>query len=165
MADITGAYCAETDIERWTQTAITASTTPSDSEAAVFAVARANILSSLCAGFGYTVTPTTVTAGSRLDYLLGEANAIGAALDYTVAQQFARSPSLSERAERLQILWFQYTGNQDENNPEIGYIEKEIHGNLASLSTDHILSGDTTARAVTAAPTEEPIGIGMGDRF
>jgi hypothetical protein len=163
MADITGAYCAETDIERWIGTAIATTTSPTDTEAAAFAVARANVLSSLCAGLNYAVTPTTITAGSRLDYLMGEANAIGAALDYTVAQQFARQPSKSERAEHLQAMWEQYVGNASAEL--VGFIPSEIKMNLAAMASDQILSGDTAARTAEAAPTNEPIGFTMGSVF
>ena len=161
MADITGAYCAETDIERWTQTAIAASTAPTDTEAAAFAVARANILSSLCAGLGFAVTPTTIVAGSRLDVLMGEANAIGAALDYTIAQQYAVRPSKSDRAKDLEILWEQYVGDGKVS----GFIEKEIKANLVSLSSDQIISGDTMAQPATTAPTDTGIAVGMGSLF
>lgn len=155
------AFCAETDIERWIQAPITSSTRPSSTEAAAFAEARASILASLTARWGYAVTPATVIAGSRLEDLLREANAIGAALDYTVAQQFASKPNLSDRPERLQALWEQYIGNAE----IMGYLQLEIRGNLASLSTNHILSGDTVAYNEGAAPTNSPIGIGMGSLF
>jgi len=160
-ATYANAYCAESDIERWLQQAISATTAPNDSEAGAFAESRASVLSSLCAAWGYSVTPSTVTAGSRLEDLLREANAIGAALDYTVAQQVGQRPSLSERAERLQVLWIDYVGDEKHR----GFLEREVRGNLASLATDHILSGDTAARAATAAPTETAIGFTMGDLF
>ena len=92
------------------------------------------------------------------------ANAIGAAIDYTVAQQFGKTPSLSERAERLETLWIQLVGD-DNPNTLPGIIEEEIKGNLASLATNHILSGDTAAAPASTPPTEEPIGIGMGELF
>ena len=159
----TNAFCALSDIERWTQTGIDSTTQPNDTEAAAFAEARAAVLASLCAKWGFAVTPATVTAGSRLEGMLREANAIGAALDYTIAQQFARSPNLSDRAERLQLRWLEYVGNLESGL--IGILETEVAGNLSSLSTDHILSGDTLAFNEGAAPTSEPIGIGMGSLF
>ena len=153
-ASYANAFCAESDIERWLQQAITATTKPNDTEAAAFAESRAAALASLCARWGVTVPP--VTAGSRLEDLLREANAIGAALDYTVAQQFSYQPSTSDRAERYQTLWDQY----------VAFIEAEIRGNLASLSTNHILSGDTLAATATSAPTDSGVGpIGMGSLF
>lgn len=160
-ATYANAFCAESDIERWIQAGIDSTTRPNDTEAAAFAEMRAAVLMSLLASLGYTVTPSTVTSGGRLEDLLREANAIGAALDYTVAQQFGRGPSLSERAERLQDLWDQYFGSDVYE----GHLRIEVSGNLVSLSTDHILSGDTAEAPTTATPTNLPIGIGMGDYF
>lgn len=159
----TNAFCALNDIERWTQTAIDSTTAPNDTEAAAFAESRAAILMSLCAKWGFAVTPATITSGSRLEDLLREANAIGAALDYTIAQQFARSPNLSDRVERLQLQWLQYVGNLESGL--IGILETEVSGNLSSLSTDHILSGDTVAYTEGAAPTSVPIGVTMGSLY
>lgn len=156
------AFCAESDIERWIQQAITASTKPNDTETAGFAEARAARLMALMAGLGFTVTPATVTAGSRLEDLLREANAIGAAIDYTIAQQFANRPNLSERVERLQMLWLEFYGDVLAGKP--GIIESEVTGNLVSLASCHTLSGDTIPR-VDSPQFEAPIGIGMGDTF
>lgn len=159
------AFCSESDIERWLQFSIDASTNPNDTETAGFAQTRANVLMSLCASLGYTVTPSTVTAGSRLESLLRDANAIGAALDYSIAQQFRQSPSRSERIDYLLGQWQQYYGpGPFEGTPGAkpagpGYIEIEIRGNLTSLATDHILSGDTIASTPTY-PTD--VGPGAG---
>lgn len=159
------AFCSESDIERWLQFGIDASTNPNDTETAGFAQTRANVLMSLCASLGYTVTPSSVTAGSRLESLLRDANAIGAALDYSIAQQFRQSPSRSDRIDYLLGQWQQYYGpGPFEGTPGAkpagpGYIETEIRGNLTSLATDHILSGDTIASTPTY-PTD--IGPGAG---
>src|SRR3990172_6330054 len=99
------AFCAETDIERWIQQPITASTQPSSNEAAGFAETRAAAHMSLCHRLGFTVTPSTVVAGSRIEDLLREANAVGAALDYTIAQCFRAGASKTERIESLMELW------------------------------------------------------------
>src|SRR3972149_9016362 len=104
------AFCSEADIERWLQQAISASSKPTDDEAAAFAESRAAILMSLCARLGFAVTPATVESGSRLQDLLREANAIGAAMDFTIAQFFAEAPSKSDRAEELNALWNRYVG-------------------------------------------------------
>jgi hypothetical protein len=164
-ATYANAYCAETDIERWIQTLIDATTSPDDTEAAAFAESRASVLSSLCSGWGYSVTPATITAGSRLEDMLREANAIGAALDYTVAQQFSNRPSTSNRVERFQQLWIDYVGDPGNKNAKAGFIENEIKGSLVSLASDHIISGDTVAYDEGAAPTSVAIGITMGDLF
>lgn len=163
------AFCAETDLERWLQQAISATTQPSDSEAAGFAESRAAVLMSLCAGLNYAVTPLTVTAGSRIEDLLREANAIGAALDCTVAQSFGKGPSKTERIAVLEGLWFQYAGDPSAFGAVgaarlKGFIEKEIRTNLVSLSTDHIISGDTTA-AATESVTTERIQTRMSDVY
>ncbi len=157
------AFCAETDMERWIQQAITSTSSPSATEAAGFAESRAAVLMSFCAAKGFTVTPSTVTAGGRLEDLLRDANTIGACLDYTIAQSFRQSPSRTERIPELLGRWQEYLG--DPAKPDVmGVLEMEIRGNLSSLSTDHIVSGDTQA-APTETVTAEPIQIRMGDLF
>jgi len=160
------AFCAETDLERWMQQAITTSTSPSSTEAAGFAETRAAVLMGMCARLGYTVTPTTVTTGSRLEDILREANAIGAAMDYTVAQSFKSATSRTQRIPELLGLWRQYTGDETKAPRAYGFIGDEVRGNLASLATDHIVSGDTQAAAdASTTHTNESIQIGMGDLF
>ena len=87
------AYCAETDLERWIQQPISSTTEPDATEAAGFSESRAAVLSAFCTMKGFAVTPATVTSGSRLQDLLREANAIGASMDYTIAQSFRSGPS------------------------------------------------------------------------
>lgn len=165
------AFCALTDIERWTQTAITSTTDPSDSEAAGFAEARASILQSLLGRLNYPLTPMTVQSGSRLQDILREANAIGAALDYTIAQQFRQSPSRSDRVDYLMGMWQQYYGQGPvQGTPGAkpagpGFIEMEIRGNLASLATSNTLSGDTTPRDNSDQPQDIGFLITMGDFY
>lgn len=169
LPNYTNAFCSENDLERWLQTEISGDSEPDDVEATAFAEARAAILMALLGSWGYTVTPSTVVSGSVLEDMLREANAIGAALDYTIAQQFKRAPLHSERTELLEALWQQYThprGTNGKDDPG-GYLAVEIKGNLVgSLATDFILSGDTLANAAASvAATNQPIGIGMGDLF
>lgn len=161
------AFCAETDVERWLQKPIDGTTSPDDTETTAFAEARAALLMSLCAGAGYSVTPATVVSGSRIEDMLREANAIGAALDWTIANEFGRSPSLSERAATFGNLWTYYVGGAREGFVTMlpGVIEMEIRKNLASLASDHILSGDTVAYDEGSAPTSAPIGVTMADLF
>lgn len=163
LPSYSNAFCAESDIERWLQQTISSTTAPDDTETAGFAETRAAILMSICARFGLTITPSTVTSGSRLEDILREANAIGAAMDYTMAQQFGKAVSLSDRWARLRDLWMEYVGTPTDSNP--GYLILEVQGNLASLATDHIISGDTNAYPEGSTPTSQPIGIGMGDLF
>jgi hypothetical protein len=156
------AFCAESDIERWIQTSIDATSRPNDTEAAAFAEERAAILMSLCYKQGLVITPSTVTAGSRLEDLLRRANSIGAALDYTVAQQFSYQPSKSDRAVELQVLWDQMVST-DKDDP--GTLVVEVKNNV-SLATDYILSGDTMANPAASAPaTNAAIGFTMSDLF
>lgn len=160
------AFCAETDVERWLQKAIDTTTNPDDVDTAAFAVNRAAVLMSLCAGLGYPVTPLTVPAGSTLKTMLRDANAIGAALDYTAAEILGQAPSKSERFEYFRQLWISYVGGQQPGSAVnvVGTIAMEIKANLASLGTDHILSGDTLAAAATQ-PTDIGIEVTMGDVF
>ncbi len=157
------AFCAETDMERWIQQTIDGTTRPSATEAAGFAESRAAVLMSFCAAKGFTVTPSTVTANSRMEDLLRDANCIGASLDYTIAQSFKSGPLRTERIPELLGRWQEYLG--DPAKPDVmGVLEMEIRGNLSSLSTDHVTSGDTQA-APTETVTAEPIQIRMGDLF
>lgn len=158
----TGAFCSLSDMERWTNTSISATSSPDDNAASQFAVARANMLMSLCASLGLAVTPSTVVIGTRIESLLRTANAIGAVLDYTVAQQ-SKSPNFSEKVDRLQALWEQFVGSIALKI--VGFIPSEITGNLVSLATDFIISGDTIAAPTGGAPFNAAIGISMGDLF
>lgn len=162
------AFCAESDIERWIGMGIDSTTTPNDTQATAFAEGRAAVLMSLMASWGYPVTPASVAAaGGRLEDMLREANAIGAAIDFTMAQQLAQEPSQSERVERFQTLWTAYVGGNIPGfvTKQVGYLEMEVKGNLVSLATDHIISGDTVAFTEGAAPTSLPIGITMGNLY
>jgi hypothetical protein len=166
--NFSNAFCAETDMERWLQQAITATTSPSSTEAAGFAETRAAELMAICYRLGKSVTPTTVTAGSRLEDLLRRANGLGAALDYTVAQSFKGGTKETERIPRFLGLWRGMVGDETKerkNAQSFGTIGLEV-GNLVSLSTDHIISGDTQAASTpSTAPYNESIQIGMGDDF
>lgn len=165
LPSFANAFCAESDIERYLGRTISATTNPTATMAAGYAEEIAAILSSIAAKRGHSITPTTVTAGSRIEDILRAANAIGAARFYVVAQQLGHSPNVSEQYERLGTLWEEYVrpGNGKDIAP--GYLIEEIKGNLASLSTDHILSGDTLANPDTTAPYALPIGVTMGDLF
>ena len=162
------AFCAETDVERWLQYSIDSTTAPTDTETAGFAQTRAAVLMSLCARLGYTVTPSTVTAGSRIETLLRDANAIGAAMDYTIAQQMRITPNKTDRIELLMARWVEYAGGPQPgvSKEAVGLIEKEITGTLVSLATDHILSGDTLAAPSSSSPpTDAGITVTMGTLY
>jgi hypothetical protein len=159
------AFCSESDLERWLQQAISATSQPSDVQAGGFAESRAAVLMSLCAGLGYAVTPATVAAGSRLENLLREANAVGAAMDFTMAQSFMRAASKTERATILLDVWESYVGRWVAGKLLPGIIGMEITANAVSLATSHVLSGDTTARASENAPQDIGVMIRMDEDF
>ena len=165
LPSFVNAFCAESDIERYLGRTISATTNPTATQAAGFAEEIAAILSSIASKRGHAVTPLTVVAGSRLEDILRAANAIGAARFYVEAQQLGISPNTSVQFDRLTMLWEEYVrpGNGKDIPP--GYLIEEIKGNLASLSTDHILSGDTLANPEGSPPTSLPIGVTMGDLF
>lgn len=143
------AFCAESDIEAWLGMDITSSTTPTSTQLSGLAQTRAAVLMAMMAGWGYTVTPLTLTNGSRLQDILRQANCIGAALDASLMQQFRLTPNVTDRISILQAMWDQYVGREGAPGSPVahipGYLEVEIKMNLASLGTDHILSGDTQA--------------------
>lgn len=162
------AFCAESDIERWIQHDINSTSVPSATQAAAFAESIAAILMSLCARWGFAVTPASVIAGSRIEDLLREANAIGAARFYIIAQERGQRPADSAKLERLEQAWVEHVGGPMPGfvTARVGYIETEVRGNLASLATNHILSGDTLAAPVTTPPTDSGVGpITMGSLF
>ncbi len=161
------AYCSQADISRWVQHVLSSATNPDLTEATAFAEIRANVLSSLVTGWGLATTPASVASGSRLALMLREANAIGAALDYVVSQEFGRSPNLTERFQRLEALWFQYVGvSGPKQSAFTGWLENEVKANNVALASDHVISGDTAARvADTPTPSEGDIGVGMEDLY
>jgi hypothetical protein len=165
VPSFTNAFCSEQDVERWLQFAIDTTTNPTDLETAAFAETRAAILMSLCVRNGLDVTPATVASYPRLQDMLRDANAIGAALDYTIAQQMRVQPSKSDRIDLYMKLWTDYVGGSQPGfvTESVGLIEKEVMQN-ASLATDHILSGDTQAAPAVQA-VDTGIQIGMGTLF
>lgn len=165
LPSYTNAFCAESDIERWLQQSIDTTAHPSDTETPAFAETRAAILMSLCARYGFTVTPSTVTAGSRMEDILRDANAVGAALDYTTAQNFGKAPFKTERYDALLAMWNYYCGRDENGKHVAGALEMEISGNQISLASSHILSGDTTARADEGAPQDIGLQIRMSDIY
>lgn len=162
------AFCAESDVERYLLQPIDGTTKPSDTQVASWAEGGAAALMSLMAGLGSSITPTTVTAGSRLEKLLREANAIKAALDATVAQVFGTSASKTDKAQALLEMWESYYGKYVSGEWVPGFIGAEISSNTVSLSTNHTLSGDTLARTPDIGEQDigwEGGGIRMRDLF
>lgn len=160
------AFCSESDIERRLGLQISSTTSPNDMEAPGYAEARAAYLMAVCARLGFPVTPLTVTSGSRMEDLLREANAIGAAIDFLVAQGKYATPLEPGKVGSLQSLWEQAVGYYANNGNWIdGAVTMEISGNQVSLATSHVLSGDTTARAAENAPQDVGLQIRMGDLY
>ena len=158
------AYCAETDVERYLQFAIEATSKPTSDEAGDFGEGRATVLTSLCSAWGKAVA-VGATSGN-LTIMLREANAIGAALDYILGQEQGESPSTSDKIEHLQDQWVNYVGDPGDKNAPPGWLEQEIKGNLSALAINHILSGDTSSRPVDSpTPVEADIGRSMDELF
>jgi hypothetical protein len=158
------AYCAETDVERYAGLAFTASSTVTSTQAAAFAEERATILTSLLAGWGVTISPSSVVAGSRLEDMLRAANAIGAAVDALIAWFGMTEPGKLEKAATLEALWTRYIGGMVDGKKLEGYLENEAKSTV-SLALDHVTSGDTTARASENAPQDIGLQIRMSDTY
>jgi hypothetical protein len=163
------AFCSEADVERRINAPITSTTSPSDTETAAYCQGRAGILMSLCAGLGNPVTPSTVTAGSRLESLLRTANEVGGALDYLMAQTRSSTPFKvgEDRLAFLRDMWDEFVGGHPGGvtTEIVGIIAKEIGMNLVSLSTNHTLSGDTIARDNSNPPQDVGAQVTMGDVY
>lgn len=159
------AFCAETDVERYLLQDITSSTKPNDTQVAGWAQGAADVLESLCAGLGKTVTPSTVEAGSRLEGMLREANAIKAALDARGAQAFSTGSSRIENVDHLQEKWEFYYGKYVSGEFVQGAIGNEVAQNSVSLATNHTLSGDTIPRDNSNPPQDVGSQITMGDVY
>lgn len=157
------AFCSESDVERWIQASITASTNPSSDQTAAFAESRAAQLQALCSTLNFPVTPSTVTSGSRLEDLLRDANAIGAAQDFLRAQGKGVRPfGATSIVDELGAAWNNYVSM----DPKVlGFIVIEVRANLAaSFGTDHILSGDAVDNYPTGV-TDAGTQVGMGDLY
>jgi hypothetical protein len=163
------AFCAETDIERRLGLQISGSTSPTDVETTGYAEARASYLIAVSARLGFTVTPATVTPGSPQEDILREADAVGSAVDYLVAQGKFASPLEPGKVGALQSIWEQLVGYYNNSGKWIdGALTTVIRASLASLTSSHVISGDTTARSDEGSPQDigfEGGGIRMTDKF
>lgn len=139
-------YCTVADIATKIGTPITASTKPTSTEAQSMADKRASVLSALCYRFGVNTSPDVIQAGDLKNILI-EANTIGAALDYTLAQLFGLTPTQTDRIPTLASMWRQYTGLWDGISPSWirgeGYIELLIKGTLAVSNITAGLDSET----------------------
>lgn len=160
------AFCSESDIETWIGLDLTATSKPTATQAAKFAQQRAATIMALCAKWGYPVTPLTVVQGSNLQDMLRAANEIGAALDCVLVQELSLAPNVTDRPGLFQAMWVSYIGGRTGEfaTEVVGLLQQLIQGTLASLGTDHILSGDTIAAEPTY-PTDIGIQVSMGDVY
>lgn len=157
------AFCSQGDIERYTSLTFSTVSPVTSLEAAGFAEERAAYIMAMCAAWGLTVTPTTVTAGSRLEDLLRAANAIGAAIDVVISWYWQVEPAENDKVRSLMARWVALMGD---GARLIGVIESEVESNLVgSFATNHILSGDTTERANENSPQDIGLQVRMGDVY
>lgn len=160
------AFCSESDIERRLGLPISASTVPDDTAATAFAEGRAAYLMSLCSRLGFSVTPSTVTSGSVIQDLLREANAIGAAIDYLIAQGAYVTPMEPGKLGSLKEEWDKLVGYWNPEGVWInGYLGLEVKGNQVSLTTSHVLSGDTAARTDDSGTQDVGFQVRMSDVY
>lgn len=96
------AFCSQSDVERWSQMAFSATSKPTVLQAAAFAESRASEIMSFLAAAGYAVLPADPgLPGTVQEDMLRETNAIGAAGDAIAVKFMGDSPSRSDKAEAL----------------------------------------------------------------
>lgn len=101
LPSFANAFCAESDVERWTQLAFDTTSKPTSAEVAGFSQARASEMRSVFAASGWTVSPSTITAGSVEQDMARECNALGAAADAWMAKFMDTEPAESAKADRF----------------------------------------------------------------
>jgi hypothetical protein len=96
-------FCAETDVERWTQLDFSGTSKPTSTQVAAFAQSRASEIRGIVAAEGWVISPTdgSVAAGSIELDMLREANALGAAADAFLAKFIDVDPAKTEKAVAL----------------------------------------------------------------
>jgi hypothetical protein len=152
------AYCAETDVERFTQLAFTATSKPTSQEVAAWAQARSSEMSlQFLAQSGWTVTPATVVSGSLEQDVLRDMAAIGAGADAMLAKFMDSDPVATQKAE---VMLAEYKTRLDRMTD---YATK----NLGSLSVrTHISSGEVTPKdETTITDGGLALGISMDQEF
>lgn len=159
------AYCAESDIESALGLSISSSTNPNDTQTIGYAQGRADYLEAVLARFGLNVTPLTVTAGSVLEGILRRANAVGAAIDYLIAQGKYATPMEPGKIGSLQRLWEELVGYYANNGEWVDGVITTEAANTTSLATNHTLSGDTIARDNSSPPQDVGSQITMDMQF
>lgn len=154
----TNAFCAQSDIERWTQLSFSAGSSPTSTQVAAFAESRASEIQGMVAGAGFTVTPATVIADSIEEDMLREANAIAAAADALMAKFMMDTPSGA--VEKAVAFLDEYEKRMERF---IEYLRTS--GTPQSIRT-HITSGEVTLPdPVSIEDVAFDIGIKMDDEF
>jgi hypothetical protein len=95
------AFCAETDVERWTGLDFDGTSKPTTTQVAAFAQARASEIRSVVASEGWNPVPGSLTPLSIEEDILRECNAIGAAADAFMAKFMDVDPSQTDKAVAL----------------------------------------------------------------
>jgi hypothetical protein len=95
------AFCAETDVERWTQLDFDATSKPTTTQVAAFAQARSSEIRSVVASEGWSPVPGQLTPLSVEEDILRECAAVGAAADAFLAKFMDVDPSQTEKAVAL----------------------------------------------------------------
>jgi len=167
--DISLAYCAETEVEAYTQQAHTATSQPTSTEVATFATGRsATVLGwirdeigddsdTYPIGYpnaGVTGIDVTAAAGQHLDLAVRQASAKGAAVDAMESSMAGQEPSASDRVERLRI---EFDGETEE---QMSQLEKSVRlaarafaGQDADRTETHLTSEMTPATVTTRQET------------
>lgn len=147
------AFCAETDVERWTQLTFDGTSKPTSTEVAGFAQARASEMRSILAAGGWAISPAAVVSGSIEQDSLREANAIGAAADTLLAKFMDTEPAKTEKAASL-------LGEYDTRMKRLLDYAKKVLGTLQIRTP--MTSGELTLRSET--PIEDA-GLSTGIRM
>ena len=98
-------YCSEADVERWTQLDFSATSRPTSSQVAAFCEARAAEITDKAARNGVTITPSTITAGSVIEDLARELNAVGAGVDSFMSKFISVAPAQTDKTTLLREEW------------------------------------------------------------
>lgn len=137
-------FCAVSDINRYSGLTVTDTTQVTSQQALAFAEERSSWLMAMCAYWGFSVTPATLDATSRIADLLRMASAIGAALNVVIAWYAQVEPSENEKARQLLTQWVSLVGDGDKL---LGVLQIEVQ---AALSLPEIRTPYSSGEMVPA---------------
>lgn len=158
----TNAFCSQADVERYSGLHFTNATQITSAQVAGFAEEGGAALMSRCSYLGFPVTVASLDPTSRLADILRAANATWAAWRVVIAWYAQIEPSQNDKAKDLLASYIDLVGDW---NKIPGTLAIEISGNLASLTTSNVLSGDTTARANEGSPQDIGLQVRMSDLY